>query len=524
LKDHKPQFMNNPKCRVINPCKSELGMVSSNMLAKIISVVKEKSQLQQWKNTNSVIEWFKGLEHKSKLHFIQFDVINFYASITPDLVESSLTFAAMFTDISDEMKATILQATKSFLCSNGATWVKKSTGTFDVTMGGFHGAEICELVGLFLLHQLRKIIPNVGLYRDDGLAVSSATPRQIDIMKKKICKVFEDNSLSITIEANQKSVNFLDINMDLRTEIYKPFMKENDAPLYVNARSNHPPSVLKSIPLGINRRLSRISANKAVFEAAAPVYQEALIKSGHNHRLVYEPPEECNTKKKCRRKSVTWFNPPFSSSVKTNIGRDFLALLDKAFPPANPLHKLFTRQTVKLSYKCMPNMGRAVATNNMKLLKDEQPQQPQTLGCNCQGGLGTCPVQGKCRTAGVVYRATITETASGQSETYTGMTGRQFKDRWREHMGNTRNESGREKSRLSIHIWNLKDNQIDYNLDWQILERATTFNPITKKCGVCLKEKYFIMYDRPGSSLNKRQEVFNTCRHRKQKLLDSFKT
>ena len=47
-------------------------------------------------------------------------------------------------------------------------------------------------------------------------------------------------------------------------------IKEYDSPLYVIIKSNHPPSVLKNIPLGINRRLSRISANKDVFDAAAP--------------------------------------------------------------------------------------------------------------------------------------------------------------------------------------------------------------------------------------------------------------
>ena len=54
-------------------------------------------------------------------------------------------------------------------------------------MGGYHGAEICELTGLFLLSQLCAIMPKqfIGLYRDDGLAVSSARPRQLELIKKK---------------------------------------------------------------------------------------------------------------------------------------------------------------------------------------------------------------------------------------------------------------------------------------------------------------------------------------------------
>ena len=106
--------------------------------------------------------------------------------------------------------------------SHSHTWIKKQGSTFDITMGGYHGAEVCDLVGLYLLSQLKEVIPNVGLYRDDGLAVSPKTNRQVDIMKKKICKVFEDNGLAVTIEANSKVVDFLDITLNLNTGLYKP--------------------------------------------------------------------------------------------------------------------------------------------------------------------------------------------------------------------------------------------------------------------------------------------------------------
>ena len=186
LKDHKPDFRNTPKFRLLNPTKSELGMVSKQMLVKIITEVKNKSHLLQWKNSDSVINWFSKLENKQRLHFIQFDVVDFYASITPQLLENSFTFAARYTQISDQTKNTIMQATHSFLFSDSQPWVKKDGGTFDISMGGYHGAEICELVGLFLLSQLTDVIPIlfIGLYRDDGLAVSPATKRQNDNMCK----------------------------------------------------------------------------------------------------------------------------------------------------------------------------------------------------------------------------------------------------------------------------------------------------------------------------------------------------
>ena len=164
-----PHFMNNPKFRVINPTKSELGMISKQMLSEIINTVKSKSHLVQWKNSDATIDWFRKLENKSNLHFLQFDVVDFYASITPQLLENSLTFAAEYTPISQLTRDTVLQATNSFLVSNQQDWIKNNGGTFDNTMGGYHGAEVCDLVGLYLLSQLTQVVPasQIGLYRDD---------------------------------------------------------------------------------------------------------------------------------------------------------------------------------------------------------------------------------------------------------------------------------------------------------------------------------------------------------------------
>ena len=299
-------------------------------------------------------------------------------------------------------------------------------------------------------------------------------------------------------------------------------MKENDATVYVHRKSNHPPTILNSIPTGVNRRLSKISSTKEIFESAVPKYQEALNKSGYNHILQYEPPEKQKAKKKNRKRPVTWFNPPFSLNVKTNVGKEFLNLIDKSFPPDNPLSKLFNRHTVKLGYKCMPNMAKSIARHNSKILS-EGTQTLQPAGCNCEGGAACCPIQGGCKQAGVVYRASVKENQSGITNTYTGLTGRAFKDRWKEHQNDFEKPKNRTQTMLSSHIWELKDKGVDFTISWKILDRGPTFNPVSKKCILCLKEKYFIMYHAENSTLNKRNEVFNTCRHRRQSLLEKVK-
>ena len=87
-------------------------------------------------------------------------------------------------------------------------------------MGSYDGAETCELVGSFLLSQLQNLDVNIGLYRDDGLAISNAAPRDSENIKKERCRVFNQNGLRITIEANKQVINFLDVTFNLNNSIY----------------------------------------------------------------------------------------------------------------------------------------------------------------------------------------------------------------------------------------------------------------------------------------------------------------
>ena len=67
----------------------------------------------------------------------------------------------------------IKHSCKSILFKNGTILFEKNNDTlFDITMDSFHGAEICELVGLYLLDNITDIIDprHIALYRDDGLA------------------------------------------------------------------------------------------------------------------------------------------------------------------------------------------------------------------------------------------------------------------------------------------------------------------------------------------------------------------
>ena len=89
------------------------------------------------------------------------------------------------------------------------------------------------------------------------------------------------------------------------------------------------------------------------------------------------------TKKTRKRdRKVIWYNPPYSKSVKTNVGAQFLKLIGKHFPRSHKLHKIFNRNSLKISYSCMKNMQQIIKAHNSKILKSDQSTNEKS--CNCR--------------------------------------------------------------------------------------------------------------------------------------------
>ena len=150
------------------------------------------------------------------------------------------------------------------------------------------------------------------MYRDDGLAVTNLTPRLAELEKQKLCKIFQKNGFNITSNLHVKNVNFLDIQLDLQANTFRPYMKPNSIPIYVNRESNYPRSVLKNIPKSVNLRLSKISSSKEIFDSACPPYQEALNKSGYDYKLTFNPNLPSARNEPNRKRNITYLNLPFS--------------------------------------------------------------------------------------------------------------------------------------------------------------------------------------------------------------------
>ena len=524
LKDHKDNFKNSPKCRLINPSKSELGKVSKNITQRIVSDIVTKKELNLWKKTSDVTDWFEVMSKKNKARFVQFDVVEFYPSITETLLDKALAFAACHTALCSEEIDIIKHVKNSLLINNKEDWEKKS-GKFDVTMGSYDGAETCELVGIYMLNQLQQHIPTqqIGLYRDDGLVIiPDANGPKLERTRKKIIEIFKAEGLRVTAETNLRIVDFLDVTLNLDNGKYSPFHKPNNTPLYVHTQSNHPPKIIKQLPKMIERRISDISCDSDEFDKAKGRYEEALMRSGYDdNQLTFQDQKDAQPavkKKRRRSRNVIWYNPPYSEHVTTNIGKKFFKLLDKHFPRGHQFHKLLNRNTVKLSYSCMPNVSRIIKSINSKALTVTEGNDSTTEKgtCNCRNKT-LCPLSNNCLQSSLVYEATLT--TKNDVFTYLGIAGNSFKERYNGHTNSFRQESKRNSTELSKKLWHLKDNNEDHTITWKIKKKVPPYRGGSKTCTLCLTEKLLIITNSSRNLLNKRTEIVSKCRHSNRFLL-----
>ena len=202
------------------------------------------------------------------------------------------------------------------------------------------------------------------------------------------------------------------------------------------------------------------------------------------------------------------------------MGRQFLQLMDKHFPPGNPLNKIFNRSKIKMSYRCTPNLARKISAHNSKILNQNPEKEAEIttkLECNCRKK-DECPVGNKCLQSGVVYQATIRR-GDRKVDTYIGLSAPPFKDRWRNHNSNFKTRNPKNATGLSKYIWGLQDQNISYDISWKIVSRAKPFNHVTNVCNLCTREKYFIILKPEMTSLNKQTEISGPCLHKHSKLL-----
>ena len=244
-----------------------------------------------------------------------------------------------------------------------------------------------------------------------------------------------------------------------------------------------------------------------MFDASKREYETALSDSGYKQSLKYQANEENNTaKNKKRKRKFVWYNPPFSKSVKGNLGCTFLKLLKKHFPKDNKLHKIINKNTVKLSYCTMKNMKRIIQSHNSKVLNKKEKTVEKTCSCT-SNNKDSCPLDNKCLSSAIVYQATMERTG----HFYVGLCETDFKKRYGKHKFDFGHEEYSKSTALSAHVHDTNQNP-DPAIKWKILKQSVPRKPGDKECQLCLEEKLLILQNsRNPLCLNRRSELSNRC-------------
>ena len=132
---------------------------------------------------------------------------------------------------------------------------------------------------------------NIGLYRDDGLAVFKNTSGpQSEKIKKTFQKMFKNKALDIIINCNIKIVNYLDVTLSLKDGSYRPYKKLNDEINYIHVNSDHPPIHFKTTS-SVNRKTVIIFIIIYInFRRSWAIYEQCLSNCRYKENLNY-----CNT-------------------------------------------------------------------------------------------------------------------------------------------------------------------------------------------------------------------------------------
>ena len=223
-----------------------------------------------------------------------------------------------------------------------------------------------------------------------------------------------------------------------------------------------------------------------------------------------------------RKRNIIWFNPPFSKSVSTNIGKYFLNLLEKHFHKNHKYRKLFNRNNVKLSYSCMPNTKSIINNHNKNVLQENNNQNKT---CNCIKK-ESCPLGNQCLTPNIVYQGTISSNEPNTSpKIYIGLCEESFKKRYANHKKSFNHSRYENDTELSKEYWKLKERKINPVITLEIKTKCDPFNPTSGKCSLCLNEKLLILEASDDRNLlNKRNELVSKCRHQNKFKLSSLKT
>jgi hypothetical protein len=160
----------------------------------------------------------------------------------------------------------------------------------------------------------------------------------------------------------------------------------------------------------------------------------------------------------------------------------------------------------------MSNIKSVISNRNQHLLgKKNEPENEETCNCHVKD---KCPLDSKCLSTSIVYKAEISTSDGKEMKEYIGMTAGTIKKRYANHKKSLNVHRYSAETELSKYAWKLKKSGKQYNIKWSILKHARAYTAGAARCNLCLEEKVCLLEADKNRILNKRSELFAKCCHK----------
>ena len=169
-------------------------------------------------------------------------------------------------------------------------------------------------------------------------------------------------------------------------------------------------------------------------------------------------------------------------------------------------------------------MKNKINQHNRQVIHNVTQQTPtnNVAGCNCLDG-NNCPLDGNCLEKDILYLGVVKSDIRNYSEKiYKGVCSTSFKYRYANHKKSFNHEKYKKDTELSKEVWELKDNNGNPDVTWNIFGKFSAYNPSSHRCNLCLNEKLEISIHNEDNLLNKRSEVISQCRHKNKYKLKNL--
>ena len=146
----------------------------------------------------------------------------------------------------------------------------------------------------------------------------------------------------------------------------------------------------------------------------------------------------------------------------------------------------------------MSNVRSIITSHNTRIIRRSQSQNINADNCNCRN-THACPLQNKCMSKDIVYKATVITNNTQDTKHYIGMTSLTFKERYRNHIKSFTHKKYSNETELSKHVWHLKQNKADFTIKWSIIKKSIFYTGGSRRCNLCLEGKLSILREKDNS-------------------------